>query len=82
MTMSRIDAASLTRQLNAHALATRSNLVAPRPGLFQEWFMRWQLRRRIRRDEAWLQRQPDHLLRDVGLDRSEISAVVRNGRFI
>ena len=49
--MTSIDAASLTKQLNAHALATRSNRVAPRPGLLKEWFLRWQLWRRVRRDE-------------------------------
>lgn len=79
--MSSIDAASLTSQLNRHALATRSNRVAARPGLFQEWFARWQLRHRIRRDEAWLQSQPDYLLRDIGLARNEIEAVVRRRDF-
>ncbi len=76
-----MDAASLTKQLNAHALATRSNRVAARPGLLQEWFARWQLWRRVRRDEAWLRRQPDYLLRDIGLERSEITTIVRQGRF-
>jgi uncharacterized protein YjiS (DUF1127 family) len=80
--MSSIDAASLTRQLNAHALATRSNRVAARPGLFREWLAHWQLRRRVRRDEAWLKCQPDYLLRDIGLDRPEIGTAVRRGRFI
>jgi uncharacterized protein YjiS (DUF1127 family) len=77
-----IDAASLTRQLNAHALATRSNRVAARPGLLQEWLTRWRFRRQVRRDEAWLKRQPDYLLRDIGLERHEIATVVRDGRFI
>jgi uncharacterized protein YjiS (DUF1127 family) len=80
--MSSIDAASLTKQLNAQALATRSNRVVPRRGLLQEWLMRWRLWRRIRRDEAWLLRQPEYLLHDIGLERREIGAVVRNGRFI
>jgi uncharacterized protein YjiS (DUF1127 family) len=77
--MSSIDAASLTKQLNAQAVATRSNRVAPRPSLLAEWFARWQLWRRVRRDEAWLKRQPDYLLRDIGLERSEISNVLRQG---
>jgi uncharacterized protein YjiS (DUF1127 family) len=77
--MSNIDAASLTKQLNAHALATRSNRVAPRPSLFQEWLARLRLWRRMRRDEAWLKRQPDYLLRDIGLARSEIGTAVRRG---
>ena len=80
--MTSIDAASLTKQLNAHALATRSNRVAPRPGLLKEWFLRWQLWRRVRRDEAFLKRQPDYLLRDLGLERREIGTVVRRGRFL
>jgi uncharacterized protein YjiS (DUF1127 family) len=78
--MTSIDAATLTRQLNAHALATRSNRVAPRPAPRMGWFARWQLWRRIRRDEAFLKRQPDHLLRDIGLERSEIGTIVRRGR--
>ena len=80
--MSSISAASLTRQLNTHALATRSNRVAERPGLLQEWAARFQLWRRIRRDEAWLKLQPEYLLRDIGLRRSEIRATVRQGGFL
>ncbi|WP_459856341.1 DUF1127 domain-containing protein [Dongia sp. agr-C8] len=76
-----MDAASLTKQLNAHALATRSNRVAARPGLLQEWFARWQLWRRVRRDEAWLRRQPDYLLRDIGIERGEIGRTVRQGHY-
>ena len=80
MTMS---AASLTEQLNRQALATRSNRVAyaPRPSLLRAWLARFQAWRRIRRDEAFLKRQPDHLLKDIGLERSEIQTTVRNGRF-
>jgi len=76
-----MNAASITKQLNAQAVAARSNRVAPRPGLFQEWFARWRRWRQVRRDEAWLRRQPDYLLRDVGLERSEIGRVVRLGDF-
>lgn len=32
---------------------------------------------RIRRDRAWLEDLPDYLLRDIGIDRSEISSVIR-----
>lgn len=78
--MPSIDAASLTKQLNAHALATRSNRIVKRPGLLQEWVARWRLWRRVRRDEAWLKRQPDYLLRDIGLERSRIAMAVREGR--
>lgn len=80
--MSSIDAASLTKQLNAHAFATRSNRVAQRTGLLQGWLARWRLWRRVRRDETWLMRQPDYLLQDIGLERSEIGTIVRHGRFI
>ena len=80
--MASIDAASITKQLNARALESRSNRVAPRRGLLQVWFARWQLWRRIRRDEAFLKRQPAYLLRDIGLERSEIGTVVRNGRYL
>ena len=31
----------------------------------------------IREDERLLQSQPDHLLRDVGIEREEISAMLR-----
>jgi uncharacterized protein YjiS (DUF1127 family) len=82
MTMTSIDAATLTKQLNAHALATRSNRVTQRPGLLQGWFARWRLWRRVRRDEAFLRRQPDYLLRDVGLERSEIATTLRQGRYL
>ena len=76
-----MNAATLTQHLNARARAARSNRVAARPGLLQAWFARWQLWRRIRRDEAWLRRQPDYLLEDIGLEHSEIATVVRRGDF-
>ncbi|TIX46737.1 MAG: DUF1127 domain-containing protein [Mesorhizobium sp.] len=34
---------------------------------------------RIRRDRARLHEFPDHLLRDIGIDRSEIALVTRYG---
>jgi len=80
--MTSIDAASLTKQLNAQALATRSNRVAPPRGLLKEWFARWQTWRRIRRDEAFLKRQPNYLLKDIGLERSEIGTTLRQGRYL
>ncbi len=81
--MSSIDAASLTRQLNSHALATHSNGVTRQHrGLIQDWIARYLLWRRVRRDEAWLKRQPDYLLRDIGLDRGEIGAALRAGRYL
>ena len=39
-------------------------------------------RSRMRRDEAFLLRQPDHMLRDIGIGRSEIYAAIHSrGRF-
>jgi uncharacterized protein YjiS (DUF1127 family) len=35
----------------------------------------------MRRDEAWLQGQPDYLLRDIGIGRTEIDSIIRNGRY-
>ncbi len=37
--------------------------------------------RRRRRDQEALLRQPDYLLRDIGLERREIEVAVRGGRF-
>lgn len=35
---------------------------------------------RLRRDRVWLDELPDHLLRDIGIKRSEISSVTWYGR--
>ncbi|RWA82645.1 MAG: DUF1127 domain-containing protein [Mesorhizobium sp.] len=35
---------------------------------------------RIRRDRAWLDELPDHLLRDIGIERAEIRSSTRLGR--
>ena len=78
--MSILNAATITRELNAHALMTRSNAMAKQPGLLQGLFARWRLWRRLRRDEAWLKRQPAYLLRDIGLERSEINRALRQAR--
>jgi uncharacterized protein YjiS (DUF1127 family) len=78
--MSTINAATLTEQLNAHARATRSNAIAKRPGMLQELLKLWQSRRRMRRDQVWLQSQPDYLLRDIGIARTEIDLIIRKGR--
>jgi uncharacterized protein YjiS (DUF1127 family) len=79
--MNAINAATLTEQLNAHARATHSNAITKRRGLLRELFARWQSRRRMRRDAAWLQGQPDYLLRDIGIGRTEIDSIIRNGRY-
>lgn len=53
----------------------------PKPsGLLSRLFAAWLRRRQMRRDEMWLLRQPDYLLRDIGIDRSEIEAIVRRGQ--
>ena len=78
--MHNLNAATITRELNTHALMTRSNAMTKQPGLLQGLFARWQLWRRVRRDEAWLKRQPAYLLRDIGLERSEINRVLRQAR--
>ncbi len=79
--MSNITAATITKQLNAHAVMNRSNAVPKQQGLLEELFARWQLWRRVRRDEAWLKRQPDYLLRDIGLERSDIDRALRSSDY-
>jgi uncharacterized protein YjiS (DUF1127 family) len=81
MAMDTINAAALTKQLNAHARATRSNAIAKKPGLLQALTIGWKTRWRQRRDEAWLRGQPDYLLRDIGVGRNEIEAIIRKGRY-
>ena len=78
--MRNLNAATITRELNTHALMTRSNAMAKQPGLLQGLIARWQTWRRVRRDEAWLKRQPAYLLRDIGLERNEINRVLRQAR--
>jgi uncharacterized protein YjiS (DUF1127 family) len=50
-------------------------------GLFRRLVARWLSRQRLRRDQTWLQRQPDYMLRDIGISRGEIETIVRGGRF-
>jgi uncharacterized protein YjiS (DUF1127 family) len=50
-------------------------------GLLGRLFARWQSRRQLRRDQTWLQRQPDYMLRDIGIGRGEIETITRGGRF-
>jgi uncharacterized protein YjiS (DUF1127 family) len=79
--MSELNAATITRELNTHALLTRSNAIAKQPGLLPGLFARWRLWRRVRRDEAWLKGQPAYLLRDVGLERGEVNRALREARY-
>jgi uncharacterized protein YjiS (DUF1127 family) len=78
--MSNLNAATITRELNTQALMTRSNAIAKQPGMLRALFAQWQLWRRVRRDEAWLKRQPAYLLRDIGLERNEINRALRQAR--
>ena len=77
--MSSIDAATLTKQLNAHALATRNNAMAKKRGPLAGLLAGWLSRRKMRRDEIWLKQQPDYLLRDIGISRTEIEAIIGRG---
>jgi uncharacterized protein YjiS (DUF1127 family) len=79
--MSNINAATITKQLNTHALAMHNNTLAKQPRLSEGLFARWRRWQRMRRDATWLQNQPDYLLRDIGISRSEISAIIRDGRY-
>jgi uncharacterized protein YjiS (DUF1127 family) len=62
------------------AARTTSHLraIAHRPGLLRRWVLRWLRNHRLRRDEAFLLSQPDYMLRDIGIGRSEIEAAVRD----
>jgi uncharacterized protein YjiS (DUF1127 family) len=54
----------------------------PRPlGLLGRLIARWQRRQRQRRDEGWLSGQPDYLLRDIGVSRTDIETMLRGGRY-
>jgi len=54
----------------------------PKPfGLLMRLMARWRRWQRLRRDEALLWRQPDYLLRDIGVGRSEIERIIRKGRY-
>jgi uncharacterized protein YjiS (DUF1127 family) len=41
----------------------------------------WQRQQRQRRDQTWLQNQPDYLLRDIGVSRAEIETILRGARY-
>jgi uncharacterized protein YjiS (DUF1127 family) len=50
------------------------------PRLLSQLAAGWRNGRRRRRDHADLLRQPEYLLRDIGLERHEIGAVLRRAR--
>jgi uncharacterized protein YjiS (DUF1127 family) len=53
----------------------------PQPlGFLARAIARWQRRQRQRRDQTWLQSQPDYLLRDIGVSRAEIEGILRGVR--
>jgi uncharacterized protein YjiS (DUF1127 family) len=55
--------------------------IAQSLGLLGRLIARWQSRRRLRRDQTWLQSQPDYMLRDIGISRGEIETLIRRGRY-
>jgi uncharacterized protein YjiS (DUF1127 family) len=60
----------------------RFRTARPQPaGFLARFFAAWKQRRQKRRDEMWLTRQPDHLLRDIGISRGEIEAIISHGRY-
>jgi len=61
-----IDRRTIERQARAASHGLLARLL--------ERFLRW---RRIRRDEALLLKQPDYMLRDIGIGRAEIEIAVR-----
>lgn len=50
------------------------------PKLLGMLFVRWMQWQRRRRDQAALLRQPDYLLRDIGVARHEIERAIRGRR--
>jgi len=61
-----LDRLAIERQARAASHGVLARLV--------ERFLRW---RRIRRDEALLLKQPEYMLRDIGIGRAEIEIAVR-----
>ena len=47
------------------------------PKLLGSLLMRWMRWQRRRRDQASLLRQPDYLLRDIGIERRDIERAIR-----
>jgi uncharacterized protein YjiS (DUF1127 family) len=50
-------------------------------GVLGRLIARWRRRQRQYRDRTWLQSQPDYLLRDIGVSRAEIEAILRGARY-
>jgi len=50
-------------------------------GVLGRLIARWRRRQRQHRDRTWLQSQPDYLLRDIGVSRTEIEAILRGARY-
>ena len=64
-----------TRQAAQH-LAVKA-ATPKQPGLLQRLALGWMRWRRVRRDEALLLSQPDYMLHDIGIGRSEIEMAIR-----
>lgn len=64
------DSTASSRSFNPLALSIGSRLGPVRDAIALWW--------RIRRDERFLLGQPEYLLRDIGINRSDIAEAVRN----
>jgi len=72
----------MTQMTDTARKAIRMSAATPQPfGLLGRLVARWLSRQRLRRDQSWLQRQPDYMLRDIGIGRSEIESIIRKGRY-
>lgn len=63
---------------NSNALSMPVSGIGANP--LRRWMAAILLWHRVRRDERFLLDQPDHLLKDIGLARTDISPVVRGQR--
>jgi uncharacterized protein YjiS (DUF1127 family) len=65
-------------------IASLAKPFAPRgatlPRMLAQIHVQWLSWRRRRRDQTALERQPDYLLKDIGIERHEIDRALR-GRF-
>jgi uncharacterized protein YjiS (DUF1127 family) len=62
----------------ARPMGRRSAALPRMLGHLTAQLLKWHRRRR---DQDALMRQPDYLLRDIGLDRRDIDAALRHGRY-
>ena len=77
--MNSMTAARATKSIR-HGTTTVENNAAKPFGLLMRLIAHWHRWQRLRRDKALLLSQPDYLLRDIGIDRNEIEAMIRGNR--